>query len=64
MSQKILLLLQFLLASSRTTVYTPTAVINKNIDPGGRGPFNLRFANQFKRIARVKLRVFILKVAN
>ena len=41
-----------------------TAVINNNIDPGGPGPFNLMFANQFKRIARVKLRVFILKVAN
>ena len=62
MSQKILLL-QFLLASSRTT-YTRTAVINNNIGRGGPGPFNLMFANQLKRIAQVKLRVFILKVAN
>ena len=41
-----------------------TAVISNNIDPRGPGPFNLMFANQFKRIVRVKLRVFILKVAN
>ena len=27
-------------------------------------PLNLMFANQFKRITPVKLRVFILKVAN
>ena len=31
---------------------------------GARGPLNLIFANQFKRITRVKLRVCILKVAN
>ena len=37
---------------------------DSNIDPGGPGPLNLMFANQFKRIIRVKLRVFILKVAN
>ena len=35
-----------------------------NIDPGGPGSFNLMFVNQFKRITRVKLSVFILKVAN
>ena len=58
MSQKRLLFLQFLLTSSRTTV------IDNNIDPKGPGPLNLMFANQFKRITRVKLRVFILKVAN
>ena len=46
------------LASSRT------AVINNNIDPGCPCPLNLIFANQFKRITGVKLRVFILKVAN
>ena len=28
------------------------------------GPLNLIFANQFKRITQVKLRVVILKVAN
>ena len=33
---------QFFLASSRTTV------VNNNIDPGGRGPLNLIFTNQFK----------------
>ena len=51
MSQKRLLFLQFqfLLASSRKTVgYTRTTVINNNIYPGGPGPFNLIFANQFK----------------
>ena len=37
---------------------------NNNIDPVGPGSLNLIFANQFKRITRVKLRVFILKVAN
>ena len=37
---------------------------NNNIDPGGPGPFNLMFADQFKRLTRAKLRVFILKVAN
>ena len=37
---------------------------NNNIHPGGSGPLNLMFANQFKRITRVNLRVFILKVAN
>ena len=37
---------------------------NNNIDPGGPGPLNLMLANQFKRITRVKLMVFILKVAN
>ena len=31
---------------------------------GGPGSLNLMFANQFKRITRVKLKVFILKVAN
>ena len=43
MSQKRLLFLQFqfLLAFSRTTV------INNNIDPGGLGPLNLIFTNQF-----------------
>ena len=35
-----------------------------NIVPGGPGPFNLMFANQFKRKTQVKLRVFILHVAN
>ena len=58
-SQKRLLFLQFqfLLASSRTTV------INNNTDPGGPGQLNLIFANQFKRITPVKLRVVIQKVA-
>ena len=37
---------------------------NNNIVPRGPGPFNLMFTNQFKRITRVKVRVFILKVAN
>ena len=37
--------------------------LDNNIDPGGPGPLILMFANQFKRITRVKLRVFILKVA-
>ena len=37
---------------------------NNNIVKGGPGPLNLMFANQFQRIARVTLRVFILKVAN
>ena len=36
---------------------------NYSIVPGGPGPLNLMSANQFKRITRVKLRVFILKVA-
>ena len=36
---------------------------NNNIDPGSTGPFSLMLANQFKRITRVKLRIFILKVA-
>ena len=39
-------------------------VPNNNIDSGGPGPFNLMFSNQLKRITRVKLSVFILKVAN
>ena len=37
---------------------------NNKIVPGGPSSFNLMFANQFKRITQVKLRVFILKVAN
>ena len=37
---------------------------NNNIVPGDPGPFNLMFANQFKRMTWVKLRVFILKVVN
>ena len=37
---------------------------NNNIDPGGPAPLNLMFAKQFKRITRLQLRVFILKVAN
>ena len=48
MSQKRLLFLQFLLASSRITVYTRTTVINNNIDRGGPSPLNLIFTNQFK----------------
>ena len=36
---------------------------NKNIDPRGPGLLNLMFANQFKRITPVKLKVFILQVA-
>ena len=41
--------------------WTPTKwAPNINIVPGGPGPFNLMFANQFKRITQVKLRVFIL----
>ena len=42
---------------------TPRAP-NNNIDPGGPGPLNLIFANQFKRVTQVKIRIFILKVAN
>ena len=37
---------------------------NKNIDRRGPGPLNLMFANQFKCITRVKLKVFILKGTN
>ena len=37
---------------------------NNNFDPGGPGPLTLMFANQFKRITRMKLRVFILKFIN
>ena len=37
---------------------------NNNIVPKGVGPFNWIVANQFKRITQVKLKVFILKVAN
>ena len=37
---------------------------NSNIDSEGPGPLNLIFANQFKRVIQVKIRVFILKVAN
>ena len=37
---------------------------NNNIVPEGPGPFSLLCANQFQRITRVKLKVFILKVAN
>ena len=37
---------------------------NNNTDAGGPESLNLMFANQFTRISRVKLRVFILKVAN
>ena len=35
-----------------------------NIVPGGPGPFSLMSTNQFKRLTHVKLRAFILKVAN
>ena len=38
--------------------------LNNNIDSGGRTPHNVMFANQFNRITQVKLRGFILKVAN
>ena len=34
------------------------------IDSEGPDPFNLMFANQFKRMTGAKLRAFILKVAN
>ena len=37
---------------------------NNDIDPDGPGPLDLIFANQLKRLTRVKLRVFILKVAS
>ena len=37
---------------------------NNSIDPRGPEPLNLMFANQFKRVTREKLRVFILKVAS
>ena len=37
---------------------------NNNIDPGGQGPLSLMFAHHFNGITRVKLRVFILNVAN
>ena len=37
---------------------------NNNIDAVGLDPLNLIFTNQFKGITQVKLRVFILKVAN
>ena len=36
---------------------------NNNIDSGGPGSFILMSANHFKRIIRVKLTIFILKVA-
>ena len=36
---------------------------NNNTDPGGPGPLHLIFANHFKHITRVKIKVFILKVA-
>ena len=36
---------------------------NNNIYLGDRRPHNVMFANQFNRITQVKLRVFILKVA-
>ena len=39
-------------------------LLENNIDPGGPGPFSLKFAYDFNQITRVKLRVFILKVAN
>ena len=32
----------------RIQQYTRTTVINNNIDPGGPGPLNLIFINQFK----------------
>ena len=35
---------------------------NKNIVPRGLGPFSLMSANQFKRMTRVKLRVFVQKL--
>ena len=38
--------------------------LTTNINPGGWGPLDLMFANHFNRITQVKLRVFILKVAN
>ena len=52
-----------------TNINGPPTIIfkwapNNNINPGGPEPLNLLFANQFKRIIRVKLKVFILKVAN
>ena len=37
---------------------------HNNIVPGGPNPFNLMFGNQFKPIPWVKLRVFILQVAD
>ena len=37
---------------------------NNNIVPGGPDPLNLMFANQFKPITLLKLKVFILKVAS
>ena len=37
---------------------------NNNTVPGGPGPPNLLLANQFKRVTRVKIRIFILKFAN
>ena len=37
---------------------------DNNIVSGSPGPFKLMFANQFKRITRMKLSVVILKVAN
>ena len=37
---------------------------NNIIDSGSWRPHNVIFANQFDRITQVKLRIFILKVAN
>ena len=48
---------RFLLASSRTTV------INHNIDGQGARPPRFNFFNQFKCFSRVKLWIFVLKVA-
>ena len=40
------------------------APLTNKIDSAGQVPLNLMFAYQFNRITRVKLRIFILKVAN
>ena len=72
LSKKALFLhFQFLLASLRTTVHAYNSArlqqqltINNVDDQGGPAhPHNSIFSNQFKRITRVKSRVFVLKVA-
>ena len=49
----------------RAEHYTRSTVITNNSDDqGARAPLNSSFANHFKCITRVKLRVFVLKIAS
>ena len=51
-------------SSVSSSIFLRTIVINNNIDDqGGPGPLNSIFTNQFISVARVKLRVVVLKVA-